>query len=111
MDLFEELESIALNAADDCDVESEQFEAEIQRWQTLFTYSYSEAVEQIKSQKSDYSRCRVSNDHWDLVRSQKEPQGYSRTPTSIESRRGASRHSPPTAHQNTLILLKRTLRT
>lgn len=37
-----------------------------------------EAIEKIKNQKSDYSRGRESNDHWDLVRPQKETQGYSR---------------------------------
>ena len=78
MDLFEELESMAVNKADDYDAEFEPSEDEIQRWQTLFAYSYSEAVEQIKNQKSDYSRYRVSTDHWDLVKSEKEAQGYSR---------------------------------
>lgn len=78
MDLSEELESMAVNAADECNVEFEPSEGEITRWQTLFAYQYSEAVEQIKNQKSDYARYRVSNDHWNLVRSQKEAQGYSR---------------------------------
>ena len=78
MDLFAELESMAVNAVDDDSVGFEPSEDEIQRWQTLFTYSYSEAVEQIKNQKGDYSRRRVSDDHWDLVRSDKEAQGFSR---------------------------------
>ena len=78
MDLFEELESMAVNAADDHDVEIEPSEEEITRWQTLFAYSYPEAVEQIKNRKSDYSRIRVSDDHWNTVRSQKEADGYSR---------------------------------
>ena len=78
MDLFAELESMAVNAVDDDSVEFEPSEDEIQRWQTLFAYSYSEAVEQIKNQKGDYSRRRVSDDHWDLVRSEKEAQGFSR---------------------------------
>ena len=78
MDLFEELESMAVNAADDYDVEMEPSEREITRWQALFAYSYPEAVEQIKNQKSDYSRIRVSDDHWNTVRSQKEADGYSR---------------------------------
>jgi len=78
MDLFEELESMAVNAADDCDGEFQPSKEEITRWQTVFSYSYSEAIEQIKNQKSDYSRYRVSNDHWDLVKSQKVAQGYSR---------------------------------
>ena len=78
MDLFAELESMAVNAVDDDSAEFEPSEDEIQRWQTIFAYSYSEAVEQIKTQKGDYSRSRVSDDHWDLVRSDKEAQGFSR---------------------------------
>lgn len=39
MDLSAELESMAFNAADDCDVEYEPAEEEITIWQTLFTYS------------------------------------------------------------------------
>ena len=78
MDLFEELESMAVNALNDnYDVESEPSEDEIVRWQNLFAYSYPEAIEQVKNQKSDYSRHRISNDHWDIVRSEKEAQGYS----------------------------------
>ena len=78
MDLSQELENMAVNAIDDCDVEFEPSGEEIARWQGLFAYSYPEAVEQIKRHRSDYSRYRVSNDHWDLVRAQKEAQGYSR---------------------------------
>lgn len=44
----------------------------------MFAYSYSEAVEQIKNQKSAYFRYRIPNDHWDLARSQEEAQGFSR---------------------------------
>ncbi len=78
MEISEELESMAVNAADECDVDFEPSEAEIARWQTLFAYHYSEAVVQIKKQRGDYSRYRVSNDHWDLVKLQKEAHGYSR---------------------------------
>ena len=69
---------MAVNAVEDDSAESEPSEDEIQRWQKLFAYSYSEAVEQIKYQKGDYSRRRVSDDHWDLVRAEKEAQGFSR---------------------------------
>ena len=69
---------MAANAVDDDSAGFEPSENEIQRWQTLFAYSYSEAVEQIKNQKGDYSRRRVSDDHWDLVRSEKEAQGFCR---------------------------------
>ena len=69
---------MAVNVADDKDVDFEPPGEELTRWQALFAYSYPEAVEQIQTQKRDYSRYRVSDDHWDLVRSEKEAQGYSR---------------------------------
>ena len=78
MDLFEEPESMAVNAGDDYDEEHEPCEDEIIRWQILSAYSYSEAVEHIKNQTSNYARSRVWNDHWDLVRSKKVSQGYFR---------------------------------
>lgn len=56
----------------------EPSEDEIQRWQTLFEYSYLEAAEHIKNPKSDYARYRVSNVHWGLVRLEKEVEGYFR---------------------------------
>lgn len=63
MDLFEELESMAVNAGDDYDEEHEPSDDESTRWQILFAYSYFVAVEHIKSQTSDHARSRVSNDH------------------------------------------------
>ena len=78
MDLFAELEDMAVNAVEDDSVEFEPSGDEIQRWQTLFAYTHSEAVEQIKNQKGDYSRRRISDDHWDLIGTEKEAQGFSR---------------------------------
>lgn len=76
MDPFEELENMAANAAEE--FESEPDEDEIARWQHLFSYTYSEALEQIMNQRNDYSRCKVSDRLWDLVKPQMEAQGYSR---------------------------------
>ncbi len=78
MDLFEELENMAINAVDECDTGLEPSEIEITRWQNLFAYTPSEAVEKIKKQRCDYSRNRVSDGHWELVRAEREAQGYSR---------------------------------
>ena len=76
MDPFEELENMAANAAEE--FESEPDEDEIARWQQLFSYTFSEALEQIMNQIKDYSRCKVSDGLWDLVKAQMEAQGYSR---------------------------------
>ena len=116
---------MAVNATDDCDSELEPSEEQITSWQRLFGYSYPQAVEQIKNQKSDYSRYRVSNHHWDLVRSQKEAQGYSRDAYEhwIKTA-GRSEHSHsqsnsiqhtdlsgPRAHSSYLVLLDGVLNT
>ena len=61
MDLFEELENMAANVAEEFGVESEPNEDEILRWQKLFAYSRSEAFEQITNQRNDYSRCKISD--------------------------------------------------
>jgi len=78
MDLCAELESMALNAADDYDEEVNPSEEEITRWQILFGYSYSQAVEHIRAQKRDFTSCKVSSDHWSLFRSPLEAEGHSR---------------------------------
>lgn len=93
---------MAVNAANDCDVEHEPSEEEITRWQTLFAYSYSEAVEHINNQKSDYSRFRLSNDHWDMIRSQKEAQGYSRE--AFEHWMKTEGHSTPSDTKEKVII-------
>ena len=76
MDLFEELENMAANVAED--LESQPDEEEIARWQQLFSYTYSEAHEQIMDQRNDYSRSQVSDDLWNLAKPRMEAQGYSR---------------------------------
>ena len=78
MDLFQELESMATNVTMDADTESHPSEKEIIRWQTLFGYSHQEAIDHLEALQHDLSRYRVSNDHWDLVRAEKESKGYSR---------------------------------
>ncbi len=103
MDIFEELESMAVNVADECDVDFEPSDAEIARWQALFAYHYSEAVEQIKKQNGDYSRYKVPNDHWNLVKSQKEAHGYSRA-RWLRRRRCTSEHWRDTRKQGALSL-------
>ncbi len=79
MDLFEELESMAINVvANGEDFGLKPSDEEITRWQTLFNYSFAEAVEQLEDQRNDYTRYRVPDGHWGLVRSEKEAEGYSR---------------------------------
>ena len=122
MDLFEELENMAANVAEEFGAESEPDENEISRWQKLFAYNHSEASEQITNQRNDYSRCRISDSLWDLVKAQMEAQGYSREAyehkLKIDVRSTVSHDQPAASDVSTseakttyLILLKDVLNT
>lgn len=99
MDLFDELENMAANVSEELGVDSDPEEDEIARWQSLFAYTYSEALEQIRNQKNDYSKCKVSDTLWDLVKPQMEAQGYSRE--AYEHKLKTDGRRIPSNHQHT----------
>ena len=112
MDLSEELENMAANVAEE--LESEPDEEEIARWQQLFSYTYPEALKQIMNQRNDYSRCKVSDDLWDLVKPQMEAQGYSREAYEHKLKKDGTRISSISTSQANatyLILLQDVLDT
>lgn len=84
MDAFEELEKMALNASGGGSTtastvsEEAPSPAQVSRWQKLFGYSYSDAIDYLQEYRTDLTRSRVSDDHWDLVRVDKEAAGYDR---------------------------------
>ena len=90
MDPFEELEKMAFNAADEQGTDSipEPSVAQISRWQRLFDCSQSDAADHIKHLRSDLSRIRVSDEHWEMVRQQKEAEGYDREAYEYEIQLG-----------------------
>jgi hypothetical protein len=92
MDLFEELERMVQNAANDSDPEA--FPDEIARWQRLFYYSHAQAASLIAEQKSDYTRHRISDDYWPLIRPELEAQGYDRNAYDHEFDRRKKRAGP-----------------
>lgn len=113
---------MAINVADECGVDFEPDELEIARWQKLFAYAHSEAVEQIANQQNDYLRSKVPDDLWTLVKSQKEAQGYSRQayeheikaggrPTGSHDQRATARFCASDAGPTYLILLEGVLST
>ena len=89
---------MATNIENECDTEYRPAEDEIVRWQSLFSYSYSEATEQIKRHKNDISRSRISDELWALVRSGKEAQGYSREALEHEVSLRHHQHTPTHPH-------------
>ncbi|KAI9735667.1 MAG: hypothetical protein M1834_001683 [Cirrosporium novae-zelandiae] len=92
MDFFEELENMALNSTNepDCRASSE----EIERWQCLFSYSYEQAIGLIEKQMNDYTRRRISNDHWDMIRTDLEAKGYNQSAYEHELERNTKRMTP-----------------
>ncbi|RDW75383.1 hypothetical protein BP6252_06525 [Coleophoma cylindrospora] len=79
MDIFKELENMAINAAQEAQHDWEEPSAEtIKRWQELFPYSHAEASELIRRHRTDLGRKQVSDAHWAIVRGQMESQGYDR---------------------------------
>ncbi|CZR66905.1 uncharacterized protein PAC_16806 [Phialocephala subalpina] len=88
MDLFEELEKMALNVAEEPAETDAPSEETIHRWQTLFGYSYSDAVDKIEIHRSDISRKRITDEHWAMVRTKLESQGYDREAYEHELSRG-----------------------
>ena len=72
---------MAIGVVDDSDTESKEQELSddvITRWQQLFCYTRAEAIDRINQLRSNFSRERVSDEHWELVRRNKEAEGYDR---------------------------------
>lgn len=79
MDLLTELEIMATNVVDGSDAEPELESSDVlTRWQQLFCYTHTEAIHCIKQHRSNFSRERVSDEHWEMVRCDKEAEGYDR---------------------------------
>lgn len=51
---------------------------DIERWRSLFRLSDAQAKHEIESWRSKIDRLHVSNDHWEMVRHEKEFEGYDR---------------------------------
>ncbi|MCJ1350181.1 MAG: hypothetical protein MMC33_000162 [Icmadophila ericetorum] len=99
MDAFEELEQMALNASGGSTATSDEAPSPAQaaRWQKLFGYSLSDATDSLQEYRSDLTRTRVSDDHWDLVRGDKEAAGYDREAYEYECQLvGRSKLAVPT---------------
>lgn len=77
MDVFPELESMANNVIDSDEVDVVA-QADVERWHTLFGFSFIEAVNHIKQHRSDITRTRVSDELWELLEAEKVAEGYDR---------------------------------
>lgn len=80
-ELQQELEALAGNAFNpdvDTEAKPEPMRETIARWHTIFKLSEDEAINRIQEHRNNLTRTRISDEHWELIRSEKEPQGYDR---------------------------------
>lgn len=91
--LLDELESMAQFAADYDATPAEVDDTSIHRWQNLFSYTYSEAAKMIEEHRAGSGRNGVSDTHWELVRVDKEAQGYDKE-SYEHACRTLSKHQP-----------------
>ncbi|KAK5110832.1 hypothetical protein LTR62_005543 [Meristemomyces frigidus] len=80
--LQSELEAMAGNAgiplSEDQEIPTEGIGTTMARWRKLFDMKPDDAVERIIEHRQNLTRLRVSNDHWETIRAEKENQGYDR---------------------------------
>jgi hypothetical protein len=107
MDLFEELEMMALNASEERE-DGEQYapsDVDITRWQQLFNHPAPEAAILIEERRKDFSRKRVSDEHWEIIQRDMEAQGYDRKAyeDSLEVYGKRAMINPPVEGENAKI--------
>ncbi|KAF4994319.1 hypothetical protein FDECE_13151 [Fusarium decemcellulare] len=79
MDLLDELEAMAQTVS--LSTSDEIHDATVHMWQTLFGYSRSEAIRRIRQYRQYRQRPHdvvISDSHWEMVRQQKESEGFDR---------------------------------
>ena len=73
MDFLTELEDLAVRAVKhDEEITTEQ----VKRWQEVFGYNATEARDKIQSHRLDLNRPKISEEQWELIRGDKEAEGY-----------------------------------
>jgi gamma-glutamylcyclotransferase (GGCT)/AIG2-like uncharacterized protein YtfP len=75
--LTEEVESMAQNAME-APRQGTPDDSTIQRWQHLFEFTAEEAARRIADYRTNISRPRISDAHWETVRLAKEAEGHDR---------------------------------
>ncbi|KAF2765186.1 hypothetical protein EJ03DRAFT_219190 [Teratosphaeria nubilosa] len=79
--LQQELEALAGNAFNpDAGVDgaSEPIVQTAARWQKLFSLPQDEAIERIMEHRNSLTGVRLTDDHWETIRTEKESEGYDR---------------------------------
>ncbi|EME39710.1 hypothetical protein DOTSEDRAFT_139375 [Dothistroma septosporum NZE10] len=78
--LQQELEALAGNAWNNPQDDSipEPISTTAARWSKLFSIPSDDAIDLILSHRNSITRTRINDEHWDLLRPQKEAEGYDR---------------------------------
>lgn len=95
MDFLTELENMAINIGSDAAHDLQLSDSVITRWQQLFRYTRADAISRIENHRSDISRRRVSDEHWDMVHCAKEADGYDREAYEHEVELGRTKYAAP----------------
>ncbi|KAL9105275.1 MAG: hypothetical protein Q9227_009534 [Pyrenula ochraceoflavens] len=85
MDLLDELETMATNAAEETFTKSQEAEIPpetVHRWQKLFGFTIAEARDHIIAHRGSVARTRVSDEHWAMVHQDKP--GYDKESYEFE---------------------------
>jgi hypothetical protein len=87
---WEELNRLADAACSPDALTAEHYptETQITRWCTLFHYTRHEALNLIRAQRSDLTRTRITDEHWKLVREEREAAGHDRETYEHEQQLG-----------------------
>lgn len=87
---LDELERMAqaVGAADALESDKFPTEEQITRWCTLFQYTRRETLTLIRAQRSDLTRTRITDEHWELVREEREATGHDRETYEHEQQLG-----------------------
>lgn len=76
MDFITKLECMTYIAIEQSEQSNEPSHDDIQQWQRLFGLSYSQALTAIQEHRSDLSRPRVPDSHWEIVPVEKKAEGF-----------------------------------
>ncbi|KAH9985004.1 hypothetical protein F4779DRAFT_322317 [Xylariaceae sp. FL0662B] len=104
-----DLEFMAQNATSQIYWQDESDYEAIQRWQKLFGYSRTEAIQKIEYHMNDLNRIPVSWEHWEMVREEKEAEGHNKTSYSHSLSLARSRpehRRPASARKHSVFLMK-----
>lgn len=83
-ELQQALEAMAGAAMPPKDFEAEGLDETAERWQRVFDFSQDEAIDRIVQHRNDFSRATLSDEHWELIRAEKEAAGLDREASEYE---------------------------